>query len=660
MMMNHGVADGLSDQELSQAVKGGGSVPGWLALSVLNSRNQIRASAPVQAPQGSIADSVVSKALGQAGLGQQAQQPQQNQGISGGLQPQSQGIASQAPQSFAKGGILSLAGGTTQDNQSQQDASSYYLPQHRDLTPQTISYNPTVNPNATTLDQAQTQIQPMYGKTPDYQGQIDKLNDSNKKSQVNQNGWGQVGRNVSNLAASMAANSGQPGGMYAGWGKGMIANSANEDKQRQQNFENNLKTSEGTEKVTDDQSRRAQAMASATQSYAEHQQGLAQSQDQIKLGVQEHNASQVTEATKDFNKSQQDLSKDKIDLARNQGDPDTLLSMINDAKSKGDTKTVNALSPLLAGINKQRNDQLQKSSDISEGAHTREAEAQGNITRQNEAYSSALEEGRAEKADARKKAGTMADDSHMDAAVDQVGTYHQSMSQMLQRVPFAQKSQFMEAIKAKYPNWNPDTEKALGQAANDKTTVPAANAIRHMGMLSDYYNAQKSGNNQTLNSINQKIKTEFGSDISSNPNAIATNIADEISKGYGQSNVSSVDAFKKILMSNQSPDQKSGAIDGQIKAMSEAQDDKRKRLTAQGVPSNHPVMEGLRFQPGAKEIIVSRGMDPDNPGIGKAYEGMPAGNGAHPTKEIADKFMKASGGNKDDAARMLRNFGYRW
>jgi hypothetical protein len=53
-------------------------------------------------------------------------------------------------------------------------------------------------------------------------------------------------------------------------------------------------------------------------------------------------------------------------------------------------------------------------------------------------------------------------------------------------------------------------------------------------------------------------------------------------------------------------------------------------------------------------------MDPDNPGIGKAYEGMPAGNGAHPTKEIADKFMKASGGNKDDAARMLRNFGYRW
>jgi hypothetical protein len=653
MMMNHGVADGLSDQELSQAVKGQGSVPGWLALSVLNSRNQARASAPVQPPSSSIADGVVQKALGMAGMGQQPQ-PQQGQGIQGQpQQPQGngQGITSQAPQSMSGGGILSLAGG---GDTGYQEYNSDYLPQHQDIVPQTINYNPTVKPTATTLDQAKAQTDPLYGESPDYKGQVDDLKSANQRSQQELNN---PGRNITNLIGNIAANPGNP---YGGWGKGILANQEQNDKLRQQNFANDMKQSEGTEKITEDQQRRAQAMASTTTSYAEHQQGLAQAQDQIGIGVQEHNAAAVTDATKDKNQFQQALAKDKIDLARNQGDPDTLLSMINTAKASGDTKTVNALSPLLAGINKQRNDQLQKSSDISEGAHTREAVAQGAITRQNEAYNSALEEGRAEKADARKKQGTVSDDAAMDAAVDQVGTYHQSLNQMLQRVPWAQRSQFSENLRAKYPQWNQDTEKSLGAASNDKTTVPAANAIRHMGMLSDYYNAQKSGNNQTLNAISQKISSEFGSDMTTNADGIAQNVADEVSKGYGQTNVSSVEAFKKILQSKQSPDQKNGAIDGQIKAMSEAQDDKRKRLTAQGVPSNHPVMEGLRFQPGARDVIVSRGMDPDNPGIGKAYEGMPAGNGAHPDQPTADKFLKAANGNKSDAQRMMRNFGYRW
>src|ERR1700727_2190721 len=292
MMMNHGIADGLSDQELTQAIQGQGAIPGWQALSVLNQRQQMRAGAPVAPPTQSIAQGIISKALSQAGLGQQPQQPQAPQsGIAAQSPQQPQGgITAQAPQSFAKGGILALAGGTTPDNQSQQDLYSQYKPQFQTVTPQTVQYNPSYTPDATSLAQSQAQIAPLYGQDPDYDGQQAQAKQANQQSQAPLNG---VGRTLTNLVGNIAAHPGNP---YAGWGAGLLANQDQNDKLREQNFSNTLKTVEQTSKITDDQQRRAQAMASTVESYAAHQQGLADSQAQMKMAADTHNATAVQQA----------------------------------------------------------------------------------------------------------------------------------------------------------------------------------------------------------------------------------------------------------------------------------------------------------------------------------------------------------------------------
>ena len=360
-MFTHGVADGLSDSELAQAVQGNGAVPGWIALATLQQRNNLRSSAPVQAPQSTVAQGIVSKALGQAGVNPQQQQPMQG-GITSQPQPQqAQGGITAQPQSFAKGGILALAGGTTSQNQSQQDSSSYYIPQFIQPVAATVDpYNPTIKPTATDLQSAQQQIAPMYGQQPDYAGQVDQIQQANRQSQQPLGG---VGRTLTNLIGNIAANPGNP---YAGWGKGLLANQDENDKLRQQNFANTLKSAEDTSKITEDQQRRAQAMANTVASFTEHQQSLAQAQDQLKMGVQMHNATAVQEANKEQNNQIANIAQDKLKLAENEGNPATVQGMIEDAERRNDKPAVQLLSSHLATLNAQRQTQEQQKSDVDQ------------------------------------------------------------------------------------------------------------------------------------------------------------------------------------------------------------------------------------------------------------------------------------------------------
>ncbi len=641
MMMNHGVADGLSDAELAQAVQGNGSIPGYIALSILDQRQKIRAGAPVQAPTQSIAQGIVSKALSQAGLGQ-PQQPQSGITAQSPQQsPQPGGITAQ-PQSFAKGGILSLASGG--------DVNSQYIPQFQTVTPQTVQYNPGYTPDATTLAQSQQQINPLYGQSPDYAGQQDQIQQANTQSQAPLNG---VGRTLTNLIGNIASSPGNP---YAGWGKGLIANQDQNDKLRQQNFGNTLKTVEQTGKITDDQQRRAQAMASTVESYAAHQQGLADSQAQMRMAADTHNATAFQQAQEANNRNTQASAQDNIELTKNMGDPAFVASALGKAQANGDTKTVAALSPVLANLNKQRQLQEQQSSDITHTARMEEL-------RQQEGAAAALENQReaAEQKRAELQYGS-GDPGALKAMVDQITQYRAPLSRfMTSRLPQGQKEQLASAVDAASGGkYSEDTYKAIQNLNNDKSIASSDTAIKHMGMLSDYFKAQDNGNVQLLNKARNALNTEFGGNAASNIEGLKNNVADEISQGYGQNNVSSHDAFSKVFDPKNSPGQISGALDGQIKALAESVESKRNRvLSMAGVPEDHPVIKSTEF-PDSKDIIVSRGLDPLHPSRGANYQGLPGGSGNIPSVDVKNQFLKASGGNKKDAARMMQEFGYIW
>ncbi len=647
-MFDPGIVKGLSDTELAQAVQGQGSAPGWLCLAELQKRNKLRSSAPVQAPQGTVAQSVVRQALGQAGVQMPAQasptQPQSGIGAQSPMQQPQAGIAAQPQQSLAKGGIV-----------QKFDDGGYYTPNFQQVTPQTVKPQFTYTPTATDIQSAQAQIAPMYGDQPNYQAMTNQLQAANTQAQAPMNS---VGRTITNLIGNIAANPGNP---YQGWGKGLLANQDQNDKLRQENFANSLKTVEGTSKITDDQQRRAQAMAATTASYAEHQQQLADSQAQMKMAADTHNAQMAQQATEANNRNSQAVAQDRIELAKNEGDPQTVLGMLSDAQKRGDQPAVQALSAHLAELNKQRQTQLQQASSIQEAARMREQAAEFANQRQLEGMREAAENKRAQ---LQYGTGPGSAQDAMTTAVDMVGRYQDDKGSVVSnRIPFGQRLQFEQMLHDKYPNYDAANFKTLQQASNDKS-LPAANtAVMHMGMLRDYYNALDDAggnqNNPTVNALAQKIGTAFGSDIATNPQGIRTNLAMELAQGYGTKNQQAEEALGKLFDPTASTQSRRGILNQQIRALGEKLESNRNSLTSGGVPEDNPVMNKIGLQGDAKAVAVATGLDPMRPSRGFAYEGLPGGNGKPATKDIAKQFYEASGHNAADAHRMMEEFGWR-
>jgi hypothetical protein len=795
MMMNHGVADGLSDQELSQAVKGQGSVPGWLALSVLNSRNNARASAPVQPPSSSVADGVVQKALGQAGMQPQMQQPQQQS------QPQGQGITSQAPQSFAKGGIYSQAPGITSANQAQvgygndlpqiqgfkwpgskpyttplsgQDESkfrnwiagqdvdfnpndpksdydmrgfwkdkvkdspsgpisgtqmksdgmhfpdTYKTPYHQSAsnesiympsdapqwqgtddsgyklidkggntvfdesniktlspqnkskggilslaggtTPQNQSYQDSLTPNYTpevggnvnfTPSYAPTQAdmtpqgamdvqQGMYGESPDYKGQIDKLNAANQKSQVPMTGWGAVGRNISTIAANILANPSDPVG---GFGKGLLARNADDEKLRQQNYANALKASEGTEKITDDQQKRAQAIAGSADTYMEAARTQADNNARAKALVDTGNIDRAKDVLKDNNalETQRAAAQDRI--LKNTGDRATRNVMISQMDPKDPQRA--ALQGITDTEDKQKQATEQATSDIEQHRESalQAQRASDQIKAQANAAGLARETQRQKAQMDASAASGMGPDGNVNETPDLIKNIAlgnapepnqraKNYTQVMTQAYNYSKANGLDFTPGSYAAKQNFRIGKIGTALNNFDT-----AVPHLEEL------QKASDKEGLNPMGSWNPSSAYSGLKTAAQIAGGETAKTIVGG--QPGVTETQAYDKLL---------SGSLKGQrdeaIKTIYDNMGSRFGSYAQQYNTATHQVMDPDEFMhPETLQMMQAHGQNPYSLAL-------PNGRSKHPSQAVVDIALKASNGDPTATKKLLKDKNY--
>lgn len=181
----------LPDAQLAAAVKNpNGVMPQYLALAELSRRQKIRASAPQQQPQGTVADDVLHS-LRSAGI--QPQQPMQQ----GAPMPQQMGIAQAQPQQqapgMARGGLVQrYGGGGAVDGEDEDDDSDL---QEQDEAPDTspasagiasslvnpalgapaVPQIPAYNPKQVSYQDAATAMRAAYGPGQDYSEELNGI-----------------------------------------------------------------------------------------------------------------------------------------------------------------------------------------------------------------------------------------------------------------------------------------------------------------------------------------------------------------------------------------------------------------------------------------------------------------------------------------------------
>lgn len=365
-MVDPSIAKTLPDNALIAASKGGGGIPSWLALSELQSRNNIRSSAPIQQPQSTVADDVVSEALRSSGImgpAQSGQMPMSPQGITAGpqqAQPQQQ--IPQQPQSMAKGGPVRMADGGYADMLEH----SGFLAPLPNIQANPINYTPAVTPDGTTLESASGRVSPLFGKGPDYSQAMSDLAELKKKSPNTSD----LGHWLSNFAGAALASKGNA---VQGFGQGLMTANAAQDEAKQREFENSRQIGSDSMGIQMHQDERQRSIANSVTKYQESQAGIADAQARMRASIDSGNRDNALDVQKELANLAQKRVDAIQDFTKSMSNP-TQAGFIRDMALK------NGNQPLadLAGHSIDNfNAQAQKSSDLVKNREMDVARAQG-------------------------------------------------------------------------------------------------------------------------------------------------------------------------------------------------------------------------------------------------------------------------------------------
>jgi hypothetical protein len=204
------------------------------------------------------------------------------------------------------------------------------------------------------------------------------------------------------------------------------------------------------------------------------------------------------------------------------------------------------------------------------------------------------------------------------------------------------------------------SNKAQTAALNDPTVAPISTAMKHLAMYEQLAKAQDNGRIPILNQLANETGLQLGSDSTTNMKGLQTLIAGEVAKGLGTNDVTTRDKIAGALNTSFSGGQLNGYLVTQAKALAESVQSKREAV--QNVPyvtKDSPAVKHLTISGTGRDLLRDHGFDPDNPDKGQIYSGAKGGFGKPTTPQIEADFLKRAGGNKDDANRMLSEYGYR-
>lgn len=658
----------LPDQELIKASQGGApGIPSWLALSTLQSRNQQRASAPVQAPQGTVASDVVAQAL--KGIGMTPQSPQQSP-INA---PQSSGIMAGAqPSSFAKGGPVRFAdGGNTSDIGSALEGFGL-VPQATAITPAHSDYTPSMTPDTGDLDAAVAKVGNLYGPAPDYAGQGARIDQNAAKGQQKYN----VGNYLQDMVAGIL--SGKSVSPTANFGTALAATDSKQRSLQQQNFENNQAAEKQRIDLENRQFDRQKAIAQSAEAYHSLNVQMADSQAKEQAEIAAGNAKAVQEAQEKTAELANQRSTHLMNSAKLFSDPGQAGVLAKMATAQGNTK----LASFAQDAADAANGQLQKESDIKQkaemavqsaraAASMKEMQAKASI-----AHGYKMQElGLAQNG----QAGPVGSDSSGVPQVSQlakdIAEYRQaSPSPMSLTRPQAKALEAEVQAWAHYKtgqDWNSTFFKPIQEAREQalpngkiKVNVDSANTgVKHLDLLDNYGQALGNGDIQKLNQLKQGWASETGSAAPTNFDGVKHQVAGElvgILKKNGIADQDSLNAVNDSMKKISSPQQLSGYIDSQLQIMGgkigTVKEDIKK---LPGITGDDPLHDAVSFDSKARQILIHRGYDPDDMSKGKVLAGLPAGNGKPIDPETGAKFVIAAGHDVEKAKKLAYEFGYR-
>lgn len=667
--MNNSSVNFLPDEALIHASQGGApGIPSWLALSVLQSRNNQRESAPVAAPQGTVTQDVVAKALKLAGIQPatpQAQMQAAPQG--GGIVPSDQ---AQAPaQSMAKGGIVSYSdGGDVEAPGGVQGILEGLgiVPKATTINPTKVTYTPGVDSDTGSIEDNASRMAGVYGQAPDYEAEQKRVQDAATKAHQS---YG-VGDYLTDMASGILG--GKSISPTANFGAALGAADMKERGLKQQNFENDQKAEAQRLNIQGKQQERQQKIAQSAEAYHSLNAQIADSQAKAKYEADSGNAKAAQEAqehTALLANQRAQILKDSADTF---SDPTKARFFAADANSRGDKKAaqfaLDAAKSAEAG--------LQKKSDIEQGremavqkarstADMAKMYAEKAVEHKNKMEELGLATGGQGSGDAALAGG--ADPNSVAAGI--ANYTMRPLSPMSLTRP--QAKAIMDQVYKINPEWNGTYYDSIQKARNDALpsgkiggNILAYNtAISHLGLLSDYAKALGNGNIQTINKYKNMVATEFGSTAPGNFDGVKSQVAGELVSMLKKNGLPDQEAQKQAEHSLQNAktfDQLQGIIDGQIQiGAGKLRNIKAQTKSIPGIRDSDPIFKQLDYTPEAKSIVYSRGFDPEDVSRGKVLSGVEGGNGKPTDRKIREKFKKAAGGDIEKAKRFAFDFGYR-
>lgn len=315
----------LPDEALSHAAQNGApGIPSWLAAAELQKRNTIRSAAPIQSPQGTVVQNVVSKALQGQGIAQGAPQPQQS-GIGAGVPSQ------QPPQSLAKGGMVKKYNG--QDDSFVTGAENMGLiPQATTISAAPVAYNPTISPDTGDINANLKTVQGAYGESPDFAGNLKNID---AQQAAGKQDYG-VGKWLTDLVGNILG--GKSVSPTNNFGSALAAGEDTGRKVQQQNLENASKSNAQRLQVQTQQQDRQKEIANAAFQYHTTNAQIADSQAREQLAAAQGNQRAQQEAQEQTAQLADRRSQSIQSLAKSFASPDEAMALSNLYAAKGDQK----------------------------------------------------------------------------------------------------------------------------------------------------------------------------------------------------------------------------------------------------------------------------------------------------------------------------------
>lgn len=647
----------LPDQELIKASQSGApGIPSWLALSTLQSRNQQRASAPVQAPQGTVASDVVAQAL--KGIGFTPQAPQQSPTDA----PQPSGIMAGAqPSSFAKGGPVRFAEGGQADGDNINGLLEGFgiAPKATTITPTPTTYNPAMAPDTGDLDSAVAKIGKLYGPAPDYAGQSARIDQNAARGQQKYN----VGSYLQDMVAGILG--GKSVSPTNNFGTALAASDAKQRGLQQQNFENDQAAEKQRIDLENRQFDRQKAIAQSAEAYHSLNVQMADSQAREKAEIEAGNNKGAQDAAEKTAELANQRSSHLMNAAKLFSDAGQAQVLGRWAKANGNLK----LASFATDAADAANAQTQKDSDIKQKAEMAVQAARSAASMKEMRAKESIQHGY------KMQELGMSADGNIDIAdpsslANLIATYKthplspMSLTRPQAKVIMSQVMKINPDFNATYYDPIQAARKETLPNGKIKTNVDAANtAVAHLDLLDQYGQALGNKDMQAINSLKNKFGEQMGNPAPTNFDGVKHQVAGElvgILKKNGIADQDSLNAVNDSMKKISSPQQLSGFIDSQMQVMGGKIHTVRQDIAAlPGIPKDDPLHSSVDFNDTARKVLIHRGYDPDDISKGKVLAGLPAGNGKKITDDQADQFFKVAGNDPAKAKKLAYDFGFR-